>query len=572
MLRQTEYNRMFEAAALRLGPVYDRLLQELNKPSIPGLVKERYDRIVVLLGQFSKVNLTFDEEYQGKLTHSQWRRIKRDLKAIGRCNLSNLDTNWDNAKMSENIVHTSTVDAHNVNFEFSARIENTSDAALQTRINQTLTAQELAQIDNATFSIYSKVVTILLQDRQERMIQFIQDHTEALLEYINNVAQEVYGEAPALEAFNALRVTVTTQQESLNNILSQVNALPATAGSHSTRQPKIAEPPSFEGADGKTTLQEWLNMITLWNHHEGIATDKQRIVMALSRLGGAAHKYMGSYYERLERGNDVGTWDEFRNELISIYGQRDDKEGAKKELEQLFANKDLANKNLVKYAERFRTLARLSGYEDGFLIDKLRLVVSQEMRMCLIGLRNNTPTRWQDFLDILLEFYKELHPERVQGKIFAKGSRDESVPMEVDNADKKKGNWKNKKGKEVNSAEKSKHCAICNRTNHSTSEHRNKPQPDQKKDERGKSKAQFGSQRTSTSNSAFGKKKIIRTIEVEVTDDEAESSTPSSAKQVNTMRVESTVRIEDLPDEDEHSDALQKAKPFDPADFRRRFL
>ena len=38
-------------------------------------------------------------------------------------------------------------------------------------------------------------------------------------------------------------------------------------------------------------------------------------------------------------------------ELKNIYGQRDDKEGAKKELTVLWVNKDLAKKNFVKYAE-----------------------------------------------------------------------------------------------------------------------------------------------------------------------------------------------------------------------------
>ena len=156
--------------------------------------------------------------------------------------------------------------------------------------------------------------------------------------------------------------------------------------------------------------------------------DQKRIVVALSLLKGAAHKYMSSYYDKLEAGQSVGTWANFKNELVQIYGQRDDKEGAKKELTALFNNKDLATKNFVKYAEKFRTLGRLSGYDDALLIEKLRLVIDNSMRMCLIGAINNLPNRWTDFLDLLLDYYKELYPEKTQGKIFAK-MESNNVPM-----------------------------------------------------------------------------------------------------------------------------------------------
>ena len=66
-------------------------------------------------------------------------------------------------------------------------------------------------------------------------------------------------------------------------------------------------------------------------------------------------------------------------------GQRDDKEGAKKEITALFNNKDLAAKDFIKYAERFRTLGRLTGYDNELLIDKLREVIHRDMRIALVG-------------------------------------------------------------------------------------------------------------------------------------------------------------------------------------------
>jgi len=60
---------------------------------------------------------------------------------------------------------------------------------------------------------------------------------------------------------------------------------------------------------------------------------------------------MKSYYDKVQAGQGIGSWGDFAQELKNIYRQRNDKEGAKKELTALWVNKDLAKKNFVKYAE-----------------------------------------------------------------------------------------------------------------------------------------------------------------------------------------------------------------------------
>lgn len=380
----------------------------------------------------------------------------------------------------------------------------------------------------------------------------------------------------------SLESLIATQQKIIDHLDAQVQALPTGAGSSHSRQPKIAEPPTFTGAEDKVTLNEWLRLVTLWNNHEGVVTDSKKIVVALSLLKGAAHKYMSSYYDKLESGQNVGTWEDFKKELIQIYGQRDDKEGAKKELTSLFNNKDLAQKNFVKYAERFRTLGRLSGYDDALLIEKLRLVLDNQMRMCLIGARNNLPTKWTEFLDTLLEFYKELYPEKTQGKIFAKTSSDDSVPMEVDSQKKKKEKGK---GKEVNSTEKSKgdkqkkYCHIHKTHGHNTDECKMNPKssnyskPEEKKAPK------------PSSSSTPAKKVKVRAQEVENSDsssDESDTPPPSKKKssrkaETNALRVESTAYIEEVAEEDEPlqpstTKQLAKGKPFDRKDFLKRYL
>jgi len=88
---------------------------------------------------------------------------------------------------------------------------------------------------------------------------------------------------------------------------------------------------------------------------------------------------MKLYYDKVQTGLSVGSWGNFAQELKNIYRQRDDKKGAKKELTALWVNKDLARKNFVKYAEQYRTLARIVNYSDEVHIDKMKEVISDEL-------------------------------------------------------------------------------------------------------------------------------------------------------------------------------------------------
>ena len=425
---------------------------------------------------------------------------------------------------------------------------------------------------------------------QSHIETYIHNNNTLLLNYIDATADALWGYIPeeskfdgirdeVTNRFNDLRTTITTQGTLITNLNTQVGNLPASAGqSGGPRQPKIGEPPKFSGADKKSTdLQDWIAQLGVWFAHEGIVTDKQKIVTALSRLEGAAQKYMGSYYELVEQGAYTGTWEHFKGELKAIYGQRDDKEGAKKELAALFENKHLANSDFIKYAEKFRTLGRLSGYDSALLIEKLRLVITQDLRMCLIGAGTNVPTVWTEFLDLLLGYYKALHPEKAHGAIFGSGSKgDTTVPMEVDRAEKKKGKGK---GKEVNSAEKSnKFCAIHKKHGHTTEECRlngktSKPEQKQEKKEN-TSKTQFSKGKGSTTTTTF-KGKRVRIVEVESDASGEEGETPppaSSSKELNTLRLGSTTRIEELPGKDEIQGLSKREESFDPADFLRRYL
>ena len=250
-----------------------------------------------------------------------------------------------------------------------------------------------------------------------------------------------------------------------------------------------------------------------------------------------------------------------------------------------FKNSSLAHRDFIRYAEKFRTLARLAEYEDDYLIDRLRKVIPSNMKLLVVASKDTLSDEWAGFLDELLAFYKDLYPERVQDHIFTKGNSskgDSSAPMEVDRAEKKKwGKDKKKKGKEVNSTEKSKKfCEIHKTHGHSTDQCRLNPKASKPEEEKKEYKKYDPKGKGKEKASSSAKK--IRAVESDSDSDSSssESDAPppkrskksSKKKEVNSLRVASTARVEELPDDDELLDSLKRGKPFDPAGFLARYL
>ena len=139
---------------------------------------------------------------------------------------------------------------------------------------------------------------------------------------------------------------------------------------------------------------------------------------------------MKSYYDKVE------------------YRQRDNKEGAKKELMALWINKDLARKNFVKYAEQYRTLARIVNYSNEVHINKIKEVIPDELQNVLViyEITNQSPKTYNDYLKLLMQAYKASYLDKVQSAIFGpeaieKKSREKKDPdvIEIDEIQKKKG-------------------------------------------------------------------------------------------------------------------------------------
>ena len=195
-------------------------------------------------------------------------------------------------------------------------------------------------------------------------------------------------------------------------------------------------------------LHDWLSQIALYCLASSITADNQKIVCALTRLHALASTYMKSYYDKVQAEQSIGSWGNFAQELKNIYRWQNDKEGAKKELTVLWVNKDLAKKNFVKYAEQYKTLARIVNYSDKVHINKIKEVISNELWNALViyEITNQSSKTWDDYLKLLMQVYKALHPDKAQGAIFgleanvekSRGKKDLDV-MDIDEIQKKEG-------------------------------------------------------------------------------------------------------------------------------------
>jgi len=137
----------------------------------------------------------------------------------------------------------------------------------------------------------------------------------------------------AINHYNNALVTAYNRIAHLEAQVSQFQGeLTRLPGGNVASKAKVPEPPTFAGSENKMHLHDWLSQIALYCSASGIVADNQKIVCALTRLCAPTSTYMKSYYDKVQAGMDISSWGDFAQELKNIYGQRDDKERAKKEL------------------------------------------------------------------------------------------------------------------------------------------------------------------------------------------------------------------------------------------------
>ncbi|KAF7966483.1 hypothetical protein HWV62_38140 [Athelia sp. TMB] len=433
----------FQIPVLATG---ERLTYFQNKVDSLGLNKKYLENVDKLIKNFNKLDLEFIAH---RLTNKQWCLLRRDM------NMKKFKANLpQHRNMSMTDIR-----------ELEMAIPASNDAWNEGLMEEATIAQR---------NIFSEDQFHTLARMMANAFGMTRGFTT---HYVQQVAENIVNE--------------------LDNCVGQSNfdLVEATTGANTTTLGA-----EFNGADGKVKFQEWMNKIQLWVVHEDIVTDRHHISTAMNKLAGPAAQYMEPWIEKLTTGQTIGSWKEFFHKLTIQYGQRDEKEGAKKELTALFINTDLAHKNFVKYAEKFRTLGRISGYEDNLLIDKLNLVIEKDICLAFIGYKsgNNLPTKWGEKLDLLLEIFKDVHLDKVQGRVFGK-DKGPSDAMDVDSVETKSSKGKKGKGKAKerinnNGEKKEKFCHICNQTSHNTIDCDNnakgpnyKPRSDEKKGDKKKS-------------------------------------------------------------------------------------
>ncbi len=99
----------------------------------------------------------------------------------------------------------------------------------------------------------------------------------------------------------------------------------------------------------------------------------------------------------------------------------------KKDITALFVDENLAANDFIRY-EHFPTLGHLVSYNEELLIDKLREVISRDMQIALVGKGgSNVPKKWTKFVNMLLDFYRELNLDMTQGTVLVRAAQTTAV-------------------------------------------------------------------------------------------------------------------------------------------------
>jgi len=126
----------------------------------------------------------------------------------------------------------------------------------------------------------------------------------------------------AINHYNGALATAYNRIASLETEVTRLQGeLTRLPGGNVASKTKVPEPPTFAGSENKMQLHDWLSQIALYCLASGIIADDQKIIYALTHLRAPTSTYMKSYYDKVQAGQSVGSWDDFAQELKNIYGQ-----------------------------------------------------------------------------------------------------------------------------------------------------------------------------------------------------------------------------------------------------------
>jgi len=93
-------------------------------------------------------------------------------------------------------------------------------------------------------------------------------------------------------------------------------------------------------------------------------------------------------------------------------------------------------------------LVRIVNYSNKVHIDKMKKVISDKLQNVLVfyEITNQSSKTWNEYLKLLIQAYKALYPDKVQGAIFSpeaieekSGEKKDPDIMEIDEIQRKKG-------------------------------------------------------------------------------------------------------------------------------------
>ncbi|KAJ3559248.1 hypothetical protein NM688_g458 [Phlebia brevispora] len=303
----------------------------------------------------------------------------------------------------------------------------------------------------------------MFENASRAIIEHMAGYTNKQITGLNTHVASIRKETADLQTtVHHLAELVTTQGLLICQYQAMLNKVGLDQGA--VKHFKLSDLSKYVETADKQRLEDWLNQIILYNEAYSILNNQAKILIALIHLQKPATQYMATYFDNIKKEKDLNTWNNFVKELQALYRKLDNKKGVKEEIMQLWANKALAKKDFIKYAEQYHTLAHIVKYKDKLHIDKLQEVISEEIRLTLISidLSQLTLTKWDEYLDLLLKVYKAIYSDKscafVFGTSSSNGSSKDSDAMEIDTQAKSKSKSKEH---QANSTEtKKKHCLI----------------------------------------------------------------------------------------------------------------
>lgn len=207
-----------------------------------------------------------------------------------------------------------------------------------------------------------------------------------------------------------------------------------------------ADPPASwsqptEKVPAETLLHKWDNF---WKTQSPGVTDEQKIALVLSRIEGQAAKYLTKWVD----GTRIGTYQELKDDILAMYGVKNEKEIGNKEVSALFAKQYKSTKKdkFPELVAQLKTLHGHSSYDDTHMKQQLHAVLElwPEVMTVLAGQDINIINNmsFDVFMNFCLEKYLFLHPGENTHRILPKDPH----AMDIDSA-KVSGKGKEKETK-----------------------------------------------------------------------------------------------------------------------------